>query len=287
MFTYRRLSGAAAIGLTAALTGALAAPSFAAPTDEPADATTTEAAESAAAESADVEAPAQNEDDGGDGGDDTGEDNGDDGEGGDDGGEDGEADGDDTGDDEEDGEDEGDYAFEDNLPGSAFYAPVQWMAENGISVGYADGTFKKTRDVSRGETAAFLYRYLAPEGFEAPEVSPFSDVNAGGAFFESITFAAELEITVGYADGTFKPSTSVTRGQFAAFLYRLAEPDHTAPETSPFEDLNPDGANFEAITWLASEAITVGDTQGNFNQSDEITRGEISAFMERFDAADW
>ena len=173
-------------------------------------------------------------------------------------------------------------AFSDNPDGSAYFDPVQWMAENEISVGYADGTFRKTQDVTRGETAAFLYRYVDPE-FASPTSSPFSDMAPGGAFFAPVTWAADQEITAGFADGTFKPSQAVTRGEFAAFLYRLADPEHTAPEDSPFTDLNAGGAHYEAITWLESEGITVGDTTGRFNQSDEITRGEISAFLQRYD----
>jgi hypothetical protein len=260
MLTHRRLSGAVALGLTAALTGALAAPSFAAPTEEPVEPNPSESAQPT--EPAEPTDPSESEGPGNDE--------------------------EQPGDDEEDpadGEDDGDrVTFKDNPEGSAFYTPVQWMADWGISVGYTDGTFKKNRNVTRGETTAFLFRYIEPEEFEAPDESPFSDVNAGGAFFDPITFAADEEITVGYADGTFKPSKSVTRGEFAAFLYRWAEPDHTAPTTSPFGDLNANGANYDAITWLAAEGITVGDTQGNFNQSDSITRGEISAFMQRYDA---
>ncbi|MFC7401161.1 tannase/feruloyl esterase family alpha/beta hydrolase [Citricoccus sp. GCM10030269] len=172
--------------------------------------------------------------------------------------------------------------FSDNEPGSAYFAPVQWMANNGISVGYADGTFKKNRDVSRGETTAFLHRYVQPE-FSVPQDSPFSDVNPGGAYFTPITWASAEQITAGYADGTFKPSRAVSRGEFAAFLYRLESPQHTAPAESPFGDLSVGGANYDAITWLASQGITVGDTQGDFHQSDEITRAEISAFMQRYD----
>jgi hypothetical protein len=156
------------------------------------------------------------------------------------------------------------------------------MAAQGISVGYADGTFQKTRHVTRGETTAFLHRYLDPE-FTAPDASPFTDLNAGGAHFAPITWAAAEDITAGFADGTFKPSTPVTRGQFAAFLHGLADPEHTTPATSPFGDVNPGGAHYAAITWLAAEGITVGDTRGEFNQSQPITRGEISAFLQRYD----
>ncbi|REE03740.1 calcineurin-like phosphoesterase C-terminal domain-containing protein [Citricoccus muralis] len=172
--------------------------------------------------------------------------------------------------------------FSDNEPGSAFYAPVQWMATNNISNGYADGTFRKYWDVTRGETAAFLHRYVKPE-FDAPEQSPFEDVTDANSFYDPITWAAAEEITLGYADNTFQPYQSVTRGEFATFLYRLAAPEHNTPQDSPFEDLNTGNIHYEAITWLASQGITIGDTQGHFNASEPVSRGEISAFLQRYD----
>ncbi|MDI3331451.1 MAG: S-layer homology domain-containing protein [Micrococcus sp.] len=187
-------------------------------------------------------------------------------------------------DEDEDDEDEDDVlTFSDNPEGSAFYNAVQWMADEGISVGYADGTFKKNAQVSRAHTASFLYNFEDAD-FDAPEESPFSDVNAGGAFFTPITWAADEKITVGFADGTFKPSKSVTRAQFAAFLYGLEDPDFTAPTTSPFGDINVGGAHYDAITWLEAEEISVGDTQDNFNPSAPITRAQMAQLLMKFDA---
>ncbi|MGM7668581.1 calcineurin-like phosphoesterase C-terminal domain-containing protein [Microbacterium sp. A93] len=182
----------------------------------------------------------------------------------------------------EPGEPEQPVTFSDNPEGSAFYAPVQWMAAQGISTGYTDGTFRKGQDVTRGETAAFLHRYVKPE-FSAPEDSPFSDVTDTGSFYEPITWAADEEITLGHTDGTFQPGRSVTRGEFATFLYRLDAPEHSAPKDSPFKDLDTGNIHYEAITWLASQGITIGDTHGHFNVSEPVTRGEISAFLQRYD----
>ncbi|WP_188805976.1 tannase/feruloyl esterase family alpha/beta hydrolase [Citricoccus zhacaiensis] len=173
--------------------------------------------------------------------------------------------------------------FSDNLPGSPYYTPVQWMARTGLSLGYADGTFRKSQAVTRAETAAFLYRYIQPD-FDAPEESPFSDVSENSGHFAAIAWAAAEEITRGYADGTFRPGTSVTRGEFATLLYRLEAPDHHAPAISPFKDLPVGGSNYEAITWLASEGISLGDTDGNYNQTAPVSRGHISAFLQRYDA---
>ncbi|MFC7401398.1 S-layer homology domain-containing protein [Citricoccus sp. GCM10030269] len=172
--------------------------------------------------------------------------------------------------------------FADNQAGSAFYQAVRWASCAGISAGYAsDNTFRKTRDITRGETAAFLHRMVKPE-FDAPQDSPFGDVNAGGAYFTPITWAEAEGITVGQDDGNFGVSKPVTRGQFAAFLFGLEDPEFTSPEDAPFEDLNPGGANFTAISWLAENDISVGDTEGNFSQSRAITRAEMAQMLLKY-----
>lgn len=48
----------------------------------------------------------------------------------------------------------------------------------------------------------------------------FSDVPRSYWAFQEINAAVEADITNGYADGTFKPTASVTNAYFAAFLAR-------------------------------------------------------------------
>lgn len=66
-------------------------------------------------------------------------------------------------------------------------------------------------------------------------------------------------------------------------MYRLADPEHSAPATSPFKDLTVGSSSYEAITWLASQGISIGDAHGNFNAYDPVTRGETAAFLQRYD----
>ncbi|NUL49526.1 ExeM/NucH family extracellular endonuclease, partial [Cellulosimicrobium funkei] len=63
---------------------------------------------------------------------------------------------------EEPGEPEPVEHFTDNQPGSKHFAPVRWMQLEGLTNGYSDGSFGKDRQISRGESLAFVYRYLAP-----------------------------------------------------------------------------------------------------------------------------
>lgn len=170
----------------------------------------------------------------------------------------------------------------DNPVGSAHYASVQWMAEQGITVGDTQGRFNKSARVTRGQTAAFLQRMVDAEHVVS-SVSPFKDVAVGGSFYGPITWMATQGISKGYADGTFRTAQPITRGEMAALLYQAAAPDFTAPAASPFKDLKPGGAYYTAITWLESEDITHGRADGTFGTNTHITRAQMAAFLHALD----
>ncbi|XNY99562.1 ExeM/NucH family extracellular endonuclease [Micrococcus luteus] len=174
--------------------------------------------------------------------------------------------------------------FADNPEGSQFYSAVRWMQCAEITSGYVDGTYKKHRDITRGESIAFLYRYLKPE-HTASTTSPFSDVSTGFTHYEAITWAAQAGVTTGYLDGTFRPKKDVTRGEFASFMYRAAgEPEFTAPSESPYSDVLPGQAHYTAITWLHEQGIVEGYGDGTYRAGTDISRGEVAVIMERFDS---
>ena len=49
-------------------------------------------------------------------------------------------------------------AFSDVPPSHNFYKAIQWASENGITAGYADGSFGVNRTCTRGHGVTFLYR---------------------------------------------------------------------------------------------------------------------------------
>jgi len=174
--------------------------------------------------------------------------------------------------------------FSDNPVGSQYYGAVRWMQCEGITTGYADNTYRKAADISRGESLAFMYRYLDPE-FTAPATSPFMDVRAGSTFYEAITWAASAGVTKGYTDGTFKPNEDVSRDEFAAFVFRaVGDKSFQVPAESPFTDLLPGQTHYQAITWMESEGLLKGYRDGSFGMGKSITRGEVAVIMERVDA---
>jgi hypothetical protein len=167
--------------------------------------------------------------------------------------------------------------FTDNPKGSQYYTPVRWMQKEGVSKGYTDGSYGKYRDISRGESVAFIYRYIDPD-FEA-EGDPFEDVTEDSNFYHAISWAKDWEVALGYSDGNFKSGQSVTRGEFVAFVYRAKDPNFKVPKDSDFPDVPTNNTHFEAISWAAAKGIVTGNVDKTFRPSDPITRAEVAQII--------
>jgi hypothetical protein len=99
---------------------------------------------------------------------------------------------------------------------------IKRLKELGITNGLGDGSYNPLGHVTRGQMAAFIVR--AKEGNPATDYcaggSLFPDVAIGSTFCTHIKRLRELNVTTGYADGTYGPDNLVTREQMAAFLSR-------------------------------------------------------------------
>jgi hypothetical protein len=93
------------------------------------------------------------------------------------------------------------------------------VAAAGIAGGYPDGTFRPDERVSRGQMASFLTKAFALPAGTPPR---FSDT-ATSAHRTGIGAVTSAGIAQGYADGTFRPSATVTHGQVATFLVRALD----------------------------------------------------------------
>ncbi len=112
----------------------------------------------------------------------------------------------------------GSEPFTDVKPGDFFAEPVAWMVSAGITTGATDTTFAPQRNVTRGEVAAFLHRFVGqPDG----GAEPFSDVNPTDFFAGAVAWMVSTGVTTGTSATTFDPHRPVTRGELATFLYRV------------------------------------------------------------------
>ncbi|NBK97362.1 MAG: hypothetical protein EOM50_04995 [Erysipelotrichia bacterium] len=177
-----------------------------------------------------------------------------------------------------------------------FSKEINWLAETGVT--YGRGTdlgliFAATDNVTRGEMAAFLYRYAGSPTFipSAAMQSQFQDVNVNTMFSKEIWWLASTGITIGRTINnvmTFAPDDRATRGEIAAFLYRYAGSptfNPTEAQKVQFGDVGVNSMFATEVWWLASTKITIGrllDTGLVFATGDATRREEMAAFLYRF-----
>lgn len=99
--------------------------------------------------------------------------------------------------------------------------PIEYLATLGIMDGYADGTFKPTKEITRGELAVLL---VNAKGFQVEKDIKvrFSDVSLQSYEAPYISMAVEKKYITGYPDGTFRPGKRVTRAEAAVILARFS-----------------------------------------------------------------
>jgi len=152
------------------------------------------------------------------------------------------------------------YAFE----------AVEWAAEVGVTAGYTDGTFKPQRPLSKRHAVVFMERYYdeilgaeesqdftrgdmmvilkaindgtlrdasaeaAGSAAEEGATQRFPDVPADHYAFEAVEWAAEVGVTAGYTDGTFKPQRPLSKRHAVVFMERYYDEILGAEESQDF-----------------------------------------------------
>jgi hypothetical protein len=117
---------------------------------------------------------------------------------------------------------------------------------------------------------------------EREAVPRFSDVPVVHQFFWEVECLVDLGVTEGFSDGTFRPSSSISRQGVVAWLWRLAgEP---APAgSSPFSDVPASHQFHDAIVWAAEEGVATGFDDGTFRPATLVSRQGVAAWLWRLD----
>ena len=169
-------------------------------------------------------------------------------------------------------------------PERYFYEPVYWAYNHKpqITKGTSEHLFSPDANVTRGQMVTFLWRLAGepePEG-----EAKFNDVKADRYFAKAIAWAAENEITTGYADGSgnFGPDDNCTREQIVTFLWRYAKKP-AAEKTAEFTDTRANAYYLDALSWAAENEITLGlnDGTGRFGVGMSCTRAMAVTFLYR------
>lgn len=108
--------------------------------------------------------------------------------------------------------------FTDVSKDSVYYNAILWAVENGITKGTTDTTFDPNAVCTRGQIVTFLFRASGAEKVETG--TNFADVAAGSYCADAVAWAVANKVANGFADGSFRPEATCTRGQAVTFIFR-------------------------------------------------------------------
>ena len=145
----------------------------------------------------------------------------------------------------------GSHPFND-VVGAELNRSVSWMYSNGMTTGKSVSTgrfFAPDDKLTRAEIAAFLHRYA--DSPPAPD-HPFVDVVSGWQQ-EPVAWLFASGITTGTSESHFSPDSTVTRGEFATFLYRFE--DRPRVETALGSPLCSPGRQFHRTARMGGRLV--------------------------------
>jgi len=102
------------------------------------------------------------------------------------------------------------------------YAPIARAVELKITGGYPDFTFRPDRTITRAEFAVMLMNGLKPD--LAGMALTFTDRNDVPVWAEkAVSQAVQLGIINGYTDGSFRPSSNITRAEMIVMVVKASD----------------------------------------------------------------
>lgn len=118
-------------------------------------------------------------------------------------------------------------SFSDVSPAHPNTDAIQYVQEQGIVSGYADGTFRPDQKINRAEFTKIMVGASLPEGdadcgltWDTNTDRPFVDVNKRDWFAHDVCRAYMGGLITGYGDGTFHPEQSINFVEAAKIIAR-------------------------------------------------------------------
>lgn len=164
-----------------------------------------------------------------------------------------------------------------------FYNAVGYMYSHNFMSGTNAIYFSPDTTLTRAMIAQILYTKAGkPEGYIK---SSYSDVAQGQWYTPAIAWAEQTKKVSGYADGTFKPNTPVSREQLAAMLYADAGKVKVSGSLNFSDVSNVSDWAKDAMLWAVQKGIISGITQNGtmvLNPKGNATRAQAATMVMQY-----
>lgn len=159
---------------------------------------------------------------------------------------------------------------------------ISLVHDLGVVHGYADGTFRPRRAMTRAEFTKVVLEaaHITPVPLSGTPTPRFTDVPTGNELAAYIHTAADFGVVSGYVDGTFRPTTAVRRDEatkmiLRAFGLETVQSLPAGPAVTVFGDISPSDPLSGYVTTAAALGVVDG-MNGNFYPHRSITRAEVT-----------
>ena len=182
-----------------------------------------------------------------------------------------------------------DLPFTDLGEGQWYESAVRYAYTHDIMEGMSATTFQPNGTLSRAMAVQIFYNL---EG--QPDISdenlgyPYEDVDAQAWYGNAVYWARLTGVATGYGDGTFQPTDSITRQEFAQMLYNYAK--YKDYDLSAEGDLStfPDGDSVQpwaetAMSWANGNQLINGHDNGTIDAGGTAIRAQAASILMRFD----
>ena len=163
-----------------------------------------------------------------------------------------------------------DFSDDDSI---TYQEAVDVISEIGVVDGYTGGDFKPTDVLTRGAAAKIICNLiLGPTTASALSAStaPFKDVPVSNTFAGYITYCAQEGIINGYADGTFRPTATLSGNAFMKMLLGALGYDSSVEGYT--------GSNWSVAVIKQAVGIGLDDGNDEFVGSKAVTREEAALY---------
>jgi hypothetical protein len=170
------------------------------------------------------------------------------------------------------------------------YTFIEYLANIGVISGYSDNTFRPGNNATRGQFSKMIaLAYNLPP--YNPPTPDFIDVPTTDTFYSYIEAAFHAGIISGYADHTFHPYASITRGQLSKLIVGAAGWPIDTSGGPHFTDVPADSTFYAFIETAFNHGVISGYNCGGvgepcdpqnrayFRVGNSATRGQIAKIL--------
>lgn len=179
--------------------------------------------------------------------------------------------------------------FEDVAPGAWYEEAVRHAYFHNIMEGMRETEFAPATALTRAMAAQILYNLEGQPDLSSENLGyPYEDVDAQAWYGNAVYWARITGVATGYGDGTFQPTDSITRQEFAQMLYNYAK--YKGYDLSAEGDLSqfPDSESVAdwaeaAMSWANGNQLINGHDDGTIDAAGIGTRAQAASILMKFD----